>query len=371
MKIGYVLALSSLIAFQAVADDSQDAPLSYSTEVLQPPIVDDAQVHLAADGALSKSDTLALIKKQTAVKAQGARNLCTVFSVTGVVESLYLITTGFKQIDLSEEWLHYVYTQGSASGGAAGAYQTTLLANIQAHGLAREAAMPYINSVWTTETPIAAQRCANLSGKSLTRCLMAHHRPGFLGVDDSVLLNKSSLNYDPEFVEARQSANEFKAFTNSLTGGVVSSVSQIKSRLRQGLPLSLKLQVFFGSWNHGGGTKLGIDIDPNLFAKGIVTYPEARSVDAVKSAGEGAIHSVVLVGYDDNVAVTYSKKMTDGSTKTFTRKGVYYFKNSWGTAKFGSSFKLGNNRIRGFGMILQDYAHMGEFLAIDVRGVSL
>lgn len=342
MKIRYyAVVLSSFLAFQATGQD------------------------------LSRTDVLSVIRKQTDVKNQGPRNLCTVFSITALVESLYLINhPEARDIDLSEEWLHYLYTQTSASGGSSGAYQTTLFDKLRAYGMSDEQYMPYDKSVWTLGSgPLVAQRCGGLTGKSLTRCLMAHHRPGLLGISETELNNRASANYDPGFATARASAAESKRqFINSLSGKVV-SVEGARSRLRRGIPVSVKLQVFFGSWNHSHGDSLGIDRDPNLFAKGIVTYPDAGTLDEVKSRGEaGAIHSVVLVGYDDNVEVTYNKKMTDGSTRTFTHRGVYYFKNSWGTAKFGSQFKLGNSRIPGFGMIVQDYANKGEFFAIDVAG---
>ncbi len=342
MKSGYYCAivLSSLLAIQAAAQEA------------------------------GRTDVLSVIQKQTDVKNQGPRNLCTVFSITALVESLYLINhPGMRDIDLSEEWLHYLYTQTSASGGSSGAYQTTLFEKIKASGMSDEQYMPYDKNVWTAgSSPLATQRCAGLTSKSLTRCLMAHHRPGLLGVSDAELNNRSSANYDPDFASARASAVESKRqFINSLSGRVVSAEGA-RSRLRRGIPVSVKLKVYFGSWNHSHGDSLGIDRDPSLLAKGIVTYPEAGSLDEVKSRGDSAIHSVVLVGYDDNVEVTYNKKMTDGSTRTFTRKGVYYFKNSWGTAKFGNQFKLNGSRIPGFGMIIQDYANKGEFFAIDVAG---
>ena len=51
-------------------------------------------------------------------------------------------------------------------------------------------------------------------------------------------------------------------------------------------------------------------------------------------------HSILVVGYDDNKIVEKTIKMADGKMKKFTYKGVYYFKNSWGTSSFGRDFEI-------------------------------
>ena len=62
-----------------------------------------------------------------------------------------------------------------------------------------------------------------------------------------------------------------------------------------------------------------------------MSYPEQGSMDRSASRKLAARHAVQVIGYDDDVVVTYTKKMTDGSFRNFQRKGVYYIKNSWGT----------------------------------------
>ena len=178
---------------------------------------------------------------------------------------------------------------------------------------------------------------------------------------------------DPEFLEAKSSAMEMKAaFINSLSGEIVKSTSKIKQYLRQGIPLTLEINVYYGAWGHSAADKLGIDREASQYSKGIITHPERGTIDAKISPTKPARHSVEVMGYDDYVELTYTKKMVDGSTKSFTRKGVYYFKNSWGTGGFGSKFKLGNKRIPGFGMILQDHANQdGQFFAVTYRGTEL
>jgi hypothetical protein len=60
--------------------------------------------------------------------------------------------------------------------------------------------------------------------------------------------------------------------------------------------------------------------------------------------------------------------MDDGTTKSFTYRGVYYFKNSWGTDKFGVQFSLNGKVYPGYGMITQKYAHdFGQFFQMLVK----
>jgi hypothetical protein len=49
--------------------------------------------------------------------------------------------------------------------------------------------------------------------------------------------------------------------------------------------------------------------------------------------------------------------MKDGSEKTFTYRGVYYFKNSWGATNFGVDFEINGVNYPGYGMMVQKYAH--------------
>lgn len=58
--------------------------------------------------------------------------------------------------------------------------------------------------------------------------------------------------------------------------------------------------------------------------------------------------------------------MKDGTTKQLTRTGVFYFKNSWSKQTFGKNFKLGKKTVPGFGMIVQDYAAMGQFFVMSL-----
>jgi len=54
--------------------------------------------------------------------------------------------------------------------------------------------------------------------------------------------------------------------------------------------------------------------------------------------------------------------MTDGTMKTFKLKGVYYFKNSWGTGSFGVDAMIDEVNRPGYGTMTQQYAQdFGSF----------
>ena len=131
----------------------------------------------------------------------------------------------------------------------------------------------------------------------------------------------------------------------------------------RGIPLTLDLDFFYGAWSYAGGRKYGIQASPKLWKQGVVTYPEKGSNDRAKRDGGG--HSVVVVGYDTEREVSYWVKMRDGKRKKFTRRGVYYFKNSWGPTDWGRDFEIDGVKMPGYGMILMDTAHeFGQFFRL-------
>jgi hypothetical protein len=170
-------------------------------------------------------------------------------------------------------------------------------------------------------------------------------------------------------VKARQEANIFKdTYLKNIKLNqhfYITEVATAKSVLRKGEPIVLEVDFFYGAWNHAKAPLYGIERDLDLWKKGIVTNPERGSIDFEESNKHSMGHSVLVVGYDDNKIITRTIKMTDGTSKTFTYKGVYYFKNSWGTDNFASDAKIGNVKIPGYGMIVQKYAEdQGAFFRL-------
>jgi len=187
---------------------------------------------------------------------------------------------------------------------------------------------------------------------------------------DEDLLDHNEVYYDPEFVAARKEAllarDAYLSRPNA-HDGIVTSVSEIHQLLVAGIPLTLDIDFFYGAWNYPGSHKKGIYRSKELWENGTITYPEKGSVDRQVSKKNREGHSVVVVGYDDDVEVTYTMNMKDGKRQTFTRKGVYYIKNSWGDDDWGSNFTIDGHSFPGYGMILQDNAHeFGEFYHLDL-----
>ncbi|NQZ00217.1 MAG: C1 family peptidase [Bdellovibrionales bacterium] len=321
---------------------------------------------LAAQAVESKSDLRGMLPYVSKVKSQQGRNTCTVFALTAVLESLYMRDEGASSIDFSEEWLQYLAAGSTASGGAKGSMVSINFNALKRHGVTTEQLMPFTKGTWSDDPAhpqarVIEQYCGDLSGLEYTRCLFGKRSPRYLTMSDNQL---RGLPGGRQFSTARQGGSQYQSFVNSLRINVVSNPTTIKHYLAQKTPLTLEVNVHYGSWHHSAGEKYGIDIDKNSYNRGIVTYPERGSVDRYQSDRHPARHAVQVIGYDDDVQVTYTKKMRDGSMRTFTRTGVYYIKNSWGK-KFGKNFRFGRSRIPGLGIITQDYAHhLGKFSVV-------
>ena len=314
----------------------------------------------------SRSDVAALMSKQSVVKSQGARGTCSIFSATALLESMMIIREGANpaKIDLSEEWLEHLITRQRTSDGS------TSNANFYAYarnGATSEQMMPYIGEDWTkVSSSLKDQRCGLAPQELLVSCQISHYDPRLLAASDAELTNSASALYAPEFAAARSDARAFRQ--KYLDGKMVNirymDEDEAKRNLLAGIPVTLDIDFFYGAWNHRVATNLGINRNMEHWAKGIIGYPEPGSKDYNHSHDEPAGHSVLLVGYDDKMVVTTTSLMEDGTERTFTYRGVYYFKNSWGTASFGVDFNVDGKSSAGYGMITQRYAHQyGQFFS--------
>jgi len=360
MKNLTLLALLALsIASPAVA--SSEAFLDKPYKNLPHPRMD--LFNLADDNQRTKNDVVAVIGKQTSVKSQEARGSCSIFSATALLESLLLINgkADAATLDLSEEWLQYLIAQWATNDGS---NSSRNFEQIHEHGMPAEAKLPYIGSTWKSLSDgKAKERCAHLTTHRQANCLTGHRDPGLLFLADEDLAS------DIQFLQARLDAKEFKRQFLTSEGADASiyagSTSEIKELLNAGIPLTLDFTFYYGAWNHRLAPEVGISRNMDHWAKGIVGYPEPGSVDRDRSSEKAAGHSVVVVGYDDEREVETTVQMSDGTTKTFKHKGVYYFKNSWGTESFGVDFEIDGVKYPGYGMITQDYANeIGSFFRL-------
>lgn len=314
---------------------------------------------------LSASNTLEIIANQSPVRSQAARGTCSIFSATAYLEGL-LIKKGVynNSLDLSEEWLQYTAVRNKTGDGSS---SWANFAAIKDYGMPSEQTLPYIGEDWTEVfNPLKDLRCKKLTNATLKSCLIVHRDPNLLTMSDEQIMSSYS---DKEFINARNEALSFKnkniKFRN--TNYLVYNVEDVKLMLQKGTPVVLEVDFYYGAWNHREADEFGIGRNLDQWSKGIVTNPENGSVDAYESPKHPAGHSILVVGYDDNKIVENIVKMKDGTTRKFTYKGVYYFKNSWGTSSFGKDFEVDGEKHPGYGMMVQKYAEgLGQFFQMPL-----
>lgn len=356
MKI--IALLSLLLSFPAFAHASENdhAYLDSSyTHLVHPKIT------TLAHKSESKNDTEAIIANQTPVRSQQSRGTCSIFSATAYLEGLLVQKGSFdSQLDLAEEWLQYTAVRKKSSDGS---NAPTNFEAIRKFGMPNEETLPYIGVDWTeTYSALKDARCAHLSGTALKSCHITHFDPKLLEQDDSAIS-------DQDFVTARKEANSFRAkhITFRPQSYYLYDTADIKSKLVAGTPVILEINFYYGAWNHRTAPELGIERNMDHWYQGIVTNPEPGSLDWQKSPEKSAGHSILIVGFDDNKIIKNTIRMADGKKKTFTYKGVYYFKNSWGQENFGRDFELDGKSYPGYGMIVQTHAHNdGSFFLLPL-----
>lgn len=344
-----------------------------------------APTKVSGRGLPSSSPTEKLIKYQTEVKSQAHRGTCSIFSATALLESMLILRKAQPvTINLSEEWMQYAISKGKIDDGS---NTVSNFAAIVKYGIPYETTFPYIGATWTdlNSDPRAKERCGHLTGNLQKSCLTGHWDTSWIDLKDSELKAKSD-----ELFQAREEAQDLqkKLLSGLSTARWIPNTAQVKQLLNQGVPLNMSTDFYYGAWNHGAGNGLGIDLDLSAWARGEVGYPEPNSVDYEKSQTKPAGHSILIVGYDDNVVIERTmniktprldargnpvkdasgKAVFDIKPKKFSYKGVYYFKNSWGVGNFGTQTKIGSGTYPGYGMITQKYAEeYGSFYQISIR----
>jgi hypothetical protein len=317
----------------------------------------------------SRSDTETTVSFQTPVESQASRGTCTFFSTTGVLEaSLIRYKNASKDLRLSQQWLAYVISRTKTEDGS---HSNDNFNSLAYYGTVEQSLMPYEGDEWKSASDNATSqaRCGSVPSGDLKSCLISHYDPRLLTEADTAL--KAN---DPAFYAIRNRARAFR--TEYLASSLdwhpqhyeVRTTGDIKTLLNQNIPLTLDVTFFYGAWNHGLAGQFGIERDQDHWDKGLIGYPAKGSVDRVNSLKHGAAHSVVIVGYDDDLEVQTQVKMTNGTTQTFTYRGVYFIKNSWGTTSFGAHAEIGGVSHPGYGMITQQYANeYGSFYRLPIQ----
>lgn len=372
MKTAVFIALSffSSLAFsQSSLDEGVFLDPKYSNLVppKKAPLFIDQQLR---SDLPEKSPTALVIAKQTPVKSQEARGTCSIFSATAFVESQLIEKRNYaNDLDLSEQWLEYVK---ASILGIEGSDSWSNFEYLRKYGITYEASMPYIGETWDSleYSTQSNDRCSPVPEELLKKCLIGHKDPRLLNLPDETLSNPKFALYDPFFLAARSLAFGVRDrdLLFSSTQYRVSNVTEIKKKLAQGESMILDVDFFYGAWNHRKAEEFGMTRNHEHWEQGVVGYPERNSLDRVAAQKSPAGHSIVIVGYDDTKEVTVTQPLKGGTLITKTYKGVYYFKNSWGTYSFGSGFSLDEVSYPGYGMITQDYAHeFGSFYQFTLQ----
>lgn len=261
-----------------------------------------------------------IVSLQTPVKSQGSRGVCSIFSTTGLMESLYKKADG-KERDFSEQYLQWsVKNQIRAFTSSSGSSDNYNLQAIVRYGIPEESVWPYEPLPWTTAKNPA---CTDQEDGHPTVCY---------------------TNGDP--TTAMKMAMMYKLPASRYVS--TSSIKNVIFEKKTGVLVGL--DFFYQAWNHRRST---LPVSATRFGQGIVQYPNAT--DKTESNKAPAGHSIQLVGWDDNKEIQVMDKdgnpAVDSAGKPIKEKGFYLFKNSWGTASFGAS----NTKGAGYGWISYKY----------------
>jgi C1A family cysteine protease len=268
---------------------------------------------------------------QSPVKHQGQRGTCSIFSTVGLMEHLY-IKAGQPGHDFSEQYLQWstkfqlgAFTRTPGSN----AYQNVWA--IHDYGIPEESAWPYEAVQWNETNDPA---CVGEEDTQPTRCFTNGAPP-----------------------ESALAAPRF-----SLPYGHFINTADIKQHLTsKGTDVVVAMEIFYQAWNHGA-SKIPVNLQDRW--DGIVRYP--NPLDIEKSREHAAGHSILIVGWDDDLEFqardTEGQLVVDAEGRPVMEKGFYIFKNSWGTASFGYYNTYG----RGYGYLSMRYVHeYGSAFVID------
>ncbi len=259
--------------------------------------------------------------EQSPVKSQGSRGVCSIFAATAVLENLYL-KAGMPaaEVDFSEQYMQWsVKNEVGAFRNTEGSNVDNNLQSVVRFGTIKEADWPYESSPWTAANDAECTGGENLPTKCYTNG------------------------------EAPQSAKDATKF--KLPSSRWINTNSIKAHLTtKKTGVGVGMTFFYQSWNHRRST---LPVDQGLWAKGVVTYPNAK--DKTESAMHRSGHAIEIIGWDDDLEFPMRDEagnpVLDANGNPRMEKGFWLFKNSWGTASFGLEHPYG----AGYGWLSMQY----------------
>jgi hypothetical protein len=275
--------------------------------------------------------------EQSPVKSQGSRGVCSIFAAMAMVENLYL-KAGMPaaEVDFSEQYMQWsVKNQVGQFRNSEGSNTSANLQSMVRFGGVKDAAWPYESAPWT-----AANDPACTGGENLPTKCYTNGEPPQMALDAFKWKLPSSRWIN---------TNSIKAHLTSKKTGV-----------------GVGMTFFYQSWNHRRST---LPVNSDLWAKGFVTYPNAK--DKEVSLEKRAGHAIEIIGWDDDLEVAMRDEagnpVLDGNGNPRKEKGFWLFKNSWGTASFGTQHPYGV----GYGWLSYKYvAEYGSAVIAEVPSLQ-
>lgn len=265
--------------------------------------------------------TFDLLDIQSPVQSQGSRGVCSIFATVGLMESLYIAEGTLPNPDFSEQFLQWsVKTEVGAFQMTDGSSAQRNLEAISRFGVVEETAWPYQPRGWgTSDDPL----CTG-DGRPV-RCYTNGEPPAMAREAMRFQLPRG------RWISSRR---------RSIQGHMVTKRT----------PVQIGGDFFYQSWQHGGSMLTTVS---SLSRRGIVLAPNAE--DIADSRMRPAGHSILIVGWDDNMEVqridAMGQPLVDAMGNPVMERGFFLFKNSWGTGRFGIENPMG----AGYGWISMAY----------------
>jgi len=263
-----------------------------------------------------------LVAFQSRVKSQGSRGVCSIFGTVAFAEHLWIKEGTYTDLDFSEQYLQWsVKFEVNSFPNSSGSNARYNLQSINQYGIVLEEYWPYETYQWGTSQDEACDG----SDTQPTRCY---------------------TNGEPP-----QEAKDAQKWKLPYARWISSNPDSIKAyMINKELGVQCGLTFFYQAWNH---SRSPLPTNRSYWSKGYVLSPNA--VDEEKSLEKRAGHSILLVGWDDDLEVQKvdeeGNPMKDAEGNPVMEKGFFLFKNSWGTGSFGRDNPQGD----GYGWIAYSY----------------
>ncbi len=334
------LSLAALFATQLAA--CADAPVEdegAEPEISEAPLSDlEALLEGAPDNATLPDEAKAdqvypkqfdVADTQSPVKSQASRGVCSIFSTIALMEHLYIKEGSIPNPDFSEQMLQWsVKVEVGAFTNTSGSNASRNIEALNRFGTVEESVWPYQGSPWST---VNDPKC---TGESQPTICHTNGNPS-----DQVKAAKRWKLPAARYVSSKRQNIKAFMFQNQVA-------------------VTAGMEFFYQSWNHG---RSKLPVNKDYSAQGYVLYPNAE--DKVESRKAPAGHSILIVGWDDDLEVPIvdaeGKQVLNADGTPKTEKGFFLIKNSWGTGGFGARNPFG----AGYGWISMKYVE--EFASIN------